>query len=962
MMVAKKLNKEQLSAVKHGRGPLLIIAGAGTGKTTVITERILRLIKTGAAKPSEVLALTFTEKAAAEMQERVDVAMPYGYTEMQISTFHGFCDRVLRDEVLAIGLTTDYSLLSRAETIQFFRKNMYEFDLDYFRPVGNPTKFVEGMVTHFSRLQDENITPRDYKNWVNKQRKMDAIEKKKWQELSNAYAKYEELKAHAGFFDFGDLIVKTLDLFKKRPNILKEYQKKYKYIMVDEFQDTNYSQFELALMLAGERANITAVADDDQSIYRFRGASVSNVLQFRKKFPNSKLAVLTKNYRSNQTILDASYRLIKHNDPDRLESREGINKKLVSQRKGKSSIRFIHRKKVADEAEAVTQTIKKLADKHKLAWSDFAILVRANAHADPFISSLKYHNVPFQFLGPEKLFLQPEVVEMISYLKILTDQNDSAAMYQVLSMPEISVIPSDLIKMTTYAKRKNKTLFEVLESSHDLELEESSEVILTKLREIINSQQVNLKATSSGKILYDFLTHMDIMQKYIEPDTEERQKRTANIGLLFERIKNYEANHAGATVFEVVDWIELASEMGESPRAAEEDWTTQNAVNILTIHSSKGLEFPVVFLVNLVSLRFPSVGRHDAIPLPDGILKEILPEGDVHLEEERRLFYVGMTRARDHLFFMASDFYGETLSRPKKFSPFIFEALGEDVLKSEEENTKEQKADLASFSPTLSPSRADTHQKLHIHYLSYSQIEAFKLCPLHYKLRYILGVPTAASSALSLGSSVHKAIKAYHESLISGQKASLKNLQNFLSSNWIDDGFISRAHERQSFQKAQDMLRSFYKSEKDRPLPVLLERPFTIPLEVLGEAPLKIGGVMDRVDKTSGGIEIIDYKTGARIPTQKEVDKNLQLSLYALAAVKISEPPFVGKLENIKLTLWFLDENTKISTTRSMDQIKQVVDEVFEIRREIESSNFSCSAHPFCEFCEYKNFCRRQES
>ncbi|OGM68780.1 hypothetical protein A2897_01255 [Candidatus Woesebacteria bacterium RIFCSPLOWO2_01_FULL_44_24b] len=963
----ERLNREQQKAVIHGNGPLLIIAGAGTGKTTVITERVLHLVKSGRAKPSEILALTFTEKAAGEMQERVDIAMPMGYTDMWISTFHSFCDRILRAEALAIGLSSDYSLLTKAETIQFIRNNIYEFSLDYFRPVGNPTKFIDGLVTHFSRLQDEGITPADYVRWVNLKFKIsnlklgddEELELHKWRELSKAYKKYEELKAREGYFDFGDLIAKTLLLFRKRPNVLKNYQSKFKYFLIDEFQDTNYAQFELSLLLAGKRANITAVADDDQSIYRFRGASVSNVLQFRTKYKKAKTVVLTKNYRTYQQILDASYRLIQHNNPNRLESREGINKKLVAQRKGKGEIIFFHERSVQNEAERAAGTIRELVKKERYDWRDFAILIRANAHAEPFVTVLKYHGVPHQFLGPDKLFLEPEIVELVSYLKVLTDQNDTAAMYQVLSMEELGIPAEELVKLTSFGRRKNKSLFEVVENYTEVDIKDETKATLDKLKSVIASQQKGLKSALAGKLLYEFLTEMEIMPRYIEPDTEARQKATANIGILFNKIKGYEAAHANANAFDVVDWIELASSLGDSPRAAELDWTRENAVNILTIHSSKGLEFPVVFLVNLVNLRFPSVGRSDQIPLPDGILKEILPTGDVHEQEERRLFYVGMTRARDRLYFTAADFYGEAVSRPKKLSPFIFEALGDSAVESRMQNVEREQLGLFSHKPA-EPILHATPSMLHVDYLSYSQIETFKMCPMHYRLRYILGVPTAPSGALSLGSSVHKTLKEFYEKIKSGKKPTPKLLQSLLTKNWLDEGFISRAHERQSFEKAGKMLEAFYNQgfEKEK-LPALLEQPFVVPLAKAGERPLKIGGVIDRVDELSGEIEIIDYKTGSNVPTQKEVDKNMQLNLYALAAMRVNEPPLNKKPDKVKLSLWFLDEGTKLTTTRTAEELTKAVDEVFKIRKEIEKSDFACSGHPFCQNCEYKTFCRQ---
>jgi len=294
----KKLNKEQIEAIKFGNGPLLVIAGAGTGKTTVISERIKYLILSKKVKPDEVLALTFTEKAAREMEERVDVAMPYGYTQMWISTFHSFCDRVLRREALHIGLDPKYHLMTEAEAVQFIRNNLFAFDLKYFRPLGNPTKFIGGMLQHFSRLQDEDVSPQDYLAFAKKLKKVEKEEKQKTQELAKAFKTYDELKIKEGLMDFGDLIVKALILFRSRPNILREYQNQFRFVLVDEFQDTNYAQNELAILLAGKTKNITVCGDDDQSIYRFRGAAVSNIIQFRKNFPKPKIVVLTKNYLS----------------------------------------------------------------------------------------------------------------------------------------------------------------------------------------------------------------------------------------------------------------------------------------------------------------------------------------------------------------------------------------------------------------------------------------------------------------------------------------------------------------------------------------------------------------------------------------------------------------------------------------------------------------------------------------
>ena len=268
------LNPQQLEAVTNKHGPLLIIAGAGTGKTKVITQRIAWLVKEELAKPEEILALTFADKAALEMQERVDQIMPYGYTQMWISTFHSFCEKILRQNGLEIGVDTGFKLLSGTDAVDLFAKNLFKFPLDNYRPLGSPNKFISALLTHFSRLADEDISPQQYLEFEKN-------------ELSECYKQWTDLKIQKSYMEFGDLISQTIRLLRKKPI------RQFKYILVDEFQDTNYSQNLLVNLLASEHKNLTVVADDDQAIYRFRGASFSNVVQFRKTYPQAKLVTLT---------------------------------------------------------------------------------------------------------------------------------------------------------------------------------------------------------------------------------------------------------------------------------------------------------------------------------------------------------------------------------------------------------------------------------------------------------------------------------------------------------------------------------------------------------------------------------------------------------------------------------------------------------------------------------------------
>jgi len=972
----KKLNKEQLRAIRHGKGPLLIIAGAGTGKTTVITERIKYLITSGLAKPSEILALTFTDKASREMQERVDIAMPYGYTQMWISTFHSFCDRILRAEALHIGLDPKFKLMSVAETTKLIRDNLFKFDLNYFRPLGNPTKFISGMVKHLSRLQDEDISPSDYTQWVKDQRlKMKRqkgkakikgedleLEISKWEELAGAFRVYEELKVKGGLMDYGDLIVKTLKLFRERKNVLREYRKKFKYFLIDEFQDTNFSQNELAILLAGrgKNANITVTGDDDQSIYRFRGAAVSNIIHFRKTYPKAKIVVLMKNYRSTQIILDRAYDLIQNNNPDRLEVVEKVDKKLISVRdkKGKDVV-FFHEDRVENEAERVAKEVKELVTPNKengnYQFKDIAILVRANNHSESFIRAFQRHNIPYQFLGPGRLFKQNEVLDLISYLKVLYNPDDSLSFYRLLSMDEFKISGLDLVRISGFAKKFNLSFYEAVRKIDKINVSKSTKKTVKKLIKTIKKHLDLSKKETAGQILYYFLEKFDLLAKLLSPSSSDAEKRAANISKFFDRLKTYEVDHEDARIPSVVDWIDLSRELGESPLASDLDWTEINAVNILTVHSSKGLEFPVVFLVNLVSQRFPSTERSEQIPIPEDLIKEILPKGDYHEQEERRLFYVGMTRARDRLYFTAADYYGEG-KREKKLSLFIPEALGS--IKSVERKDVEQLSFL-SYGHSQEIIKSKRPPKIKIDYLSYSQINTFKTCPRYYKLKYILKIPTSPTAALSFGSSMHATMRDFYSQIKKGEKSSIKLILGLLNKNWIDEGYSTKAHERKMRSRGEIYLKEYLKKEFDSGnLPVALEEDFTVPLILPRKKPLRIGGRMDRVDiNRDGTLEIIDYKTGERIPSQRDVDKDLQLTFYALAAASIREKPFGRSPEEIKLSLYYFDKQERISTKRNQKQLEDAVKEIFDWRKKIENSDFECANSYMCKNCEYKSLC-----
>jgi len=959
MKAGVKLDKHQQQAIRHGMGPLLIIAGAGTGKTTVITERIKYLVLKKKVEPSSILALTFTEKAAKEMEERVDQAMPYGYTQMWISTFHSFCDRILRNESIHIGLNPSYKLMTEAESILLLRQNLFEFNLNYFRPLGNPNKFLEALIQHFSRLKDEDVSPDEYLKFVgnDEQLKKDKEEHSKYLELANAYKTYEELKAKEGVMDFSDLISNALKLFRQRTNILKTYQNQFEYILVDEFQDTNFSQNELAILLAGKKANITVVGDDDQSIYRFRGSSISNIIQFRQRFPKVKIVTLINNYRSTKEILDSSYKLIQNNNPDRLEIKEKLNKKLISVRKIKGEkLTFIYKPRVEDEAEAVVNKIKELNQNDKYQYKDFAILVRANDHAESFVRSLERQSIPYQFLGPGRLFHQEEIKDLIAYLKVLYNFEDSTSLYRVLTMPIFNFDSVEIAALINLSKRKNYSLFETLEKHDEILFKEETKEKISNLYKMIKRHLGLVPKETAGQILYYFLEDSGLIQKIVKYKTLQDEKIAKNIAKLFDKLKTYETDHQTASVFDVVDWIDLSMQMGESPLAADFDWSDNNAVNILTIHSGKGLEFPVVFLVNLVTQRFPTRERHEKIPIPQKLIKEILPTGDFHLEEERRLFYVGLTRARDLLFLTAANFYGEG-KRERKISPFVYETLKEKDIEKILSKNQPQDIQLSLLEWADKGRKKEKEAPISItavNYLSYSQLQTFDVCPLHYKLKYILKIPTAQTSAQSFGTSVHAALRNFYQNWQAGNRLKISDVKKIVNEVWINEGYGSKAHEKQALARAVRIVSAYLNKNFDKKnLPIALEYPFNFYLD-----KVKIAGRIDRIDKIDENkIEIIDYKTGDNVPTPKKLEEDLQLTFYALAANEVKDKTLDKKPEDIILSLYYLGKDLKLTTTRTKEQLNEAKELILEKVKEIETSDFKCSDSMLCENCEYKMLC-----
>ena len=512
----------------------------------------------------------------------------------------------------------------------------------------------------------------------------------------------------------------------------------------------------------------------------------------------------------------------------------------------------------------------------------------------------------------------------------------------------------ELNYLLNFAKKKNLTLFESLFDLDQAFLKPGTRDKLQKFKDMTEKHLGASKKESAGQILYYFLVDSGLFETLRNADTLSEERRIQNIAKFFDRIKNFETERPDSDIFIIVEWLTLMLQMGDSPTAADLDIRDRNAVNILTVHSSKGLEFKVVFLVNLVSDRFPTRERSEKIPLPEGLIKEEnVKNEDFHLQEERRLFYVGMTRAKERLYFTASDFYG-TGKRIKKLSPFIFEAIP-GLKRAEPKKIKSEQLSLTDVLAQYEekPEIKEERNPVKVNYITYSNVQMFDICPLHYKAKVIFGIPTPATAVQSFGISMHNSLYKFYKEIQDGGKPTLDNLLEFLKSEWISDGYENKRHENERLEQAEKILKEFYANEsKAFSKPLGLELPFSFILK----NGVKVFGKIDRVDLDGTGIEIIDYKTGQDNPKAHQAHE-LQLAIYALAATRVRDDVLNRKPEDIKLTLHFLEGNTKKTMNFKTQDLDKLEDELIEKIADIEKSDFECSKNVLCVNCEYKLLC-----
>ena len=945
------LNQAQHDAVTHGNGPLLVVAGAGTGKTNVLTKRIAWLIETGKANASEVLALTFTEKAASEMEHRTDVLLPLGVTETWIHTFHSFGRRMLEEESLLAGLPPDFTVMNEAEQQVFLGDRMQLLhELKHFRPLGNPYKFVEPIVKLISRAKDELISPADYAGYAeqleasaNDEATQEAALAAK--ELARIYQAYEDWKHEALVVDYGDLIARIIELTRTNASVRERLKKRFKYVLVDEFQDTNVAQYELVKILLSDEQNLTVVGDDDQAIYKFRGAAVSNILGFLNDFPNSKQLVLAENYRSTQQILDAAYTAIQNNNPDRLEAKLNINKRLVAKCESSQGepVSFNFFQTEQDELKWIVDAVKTEQEKG-IPLNEIAILARANAQLDDVARVLTIANIPVQTPSDRHFLYQPEIRGVMAFLKVLAHPTYSLDLLKLALSPYYNANPEWLLLMNDAVRSRNQSFHEVLQDDTRPPwhvLPEEGRALMLRLRDDLARYRRMIASRNVWEILYEFLREHDALKL----ETEADNLRVANLAKIFEAIKAYSRAGRDPHTLSFVDHLDQLVGTLNSP--TNDLGPDQTAVNLMTVHAAKGLEFNTVILPSLVQGRFPGVSRHDVLELPTELIKEQLPTGDEHIEEERRLFYVAVTRAKQTLRLSAAERYGSG-ARLRKKSNFIAEALGE-TNSTAETFDKNTMAALFQFAPLARASTPLRYSEPNgVLTLSPAKIDSYLKCPNEFYWRYVLNAPGVASPVLTYGNAVHAGIERFHRLRRDGMTDADLLTQSVLEGfhdAWNEEGFASQEQAREMLVRGENTLSRFVEKTVGEPQPTRFESWFHLTLP----NSIEVRGRIDAL-YLDGEIEIRDYKTSESVANEaaakRKAKNNVPITIYGLAIKRET-----GRTPS-RLVLDFVETNQLGIIVPTDEQLENVASLINKAAEGIRAGSFEPNpAQHFCDIC-----------
>src|SRR5580704_2327628 len=972
--VGPKLNDAQRRAITHGEGPLLVIAGAGTGKTRVITERIRHLLESDDALLGEnILALTFTKKAMHEMKGRLAKATGERGKDVMVATFHSFCEGLLKE------VDPNRMALEEVDHWILLRRNLARLKLEKFRRLAEPGQFLSDFIKFFSRCQDELVSSERYQEFaellaaeLETERKSldeDTLKERSEQvelqrEIARAYLASEEILREKRAVALNGLISQTVTLLEKDSKRRGQLQERYKHILVDEFQDTNIAQLELLMLLSPEPRNIVVVGDNDQAIYRFRGASFGSFKLFLERFAGWKegqdstpyRVALTANYRSTPNVLRVATQAISMNEV----SPEFPKKVLEPNKPEGERIRIAE---FADKEAEAYWVASELSRLHRTGrrWRDFAVLYRQHAHRDELVEELSRRKIPF-VISRLSILEHPLVRDVLAYLKLIATPYDNIACARVLSAPAWHMTPEDLVRVAERTgKKRNTSIYDVLQGPQTELPFDPSPAALGVLLEFLSETRKTMKRRTAYELFGELTEWLEIPQRAALQDRKY-------VNRLGEFILEWEKKSDTRQLPEFLEYLEYFQQAGGVLCLEEE--SPGDAVQLMTVHGAKGLEFPHVFLVRVNSKAFPATDRSPLFTFPDRLMKEELPEGDFHIQEERRLFYVALTRAEERLTITT------TTEKKGKVPVFIEDILMEpaikrrDVLQIAPKGKKHDDAPTAQamlpladlFPATDEPPKifsrmAKWAEEYHPPLseplkLSSSAVVNYRKCPQQYAFGALWSLKEGPRAALSFGSVMHTTLKRFLDQLKKGTTLPFEEVQRIYETEWSNAGYEDDYQEGEYKKDGLEQLKAFYQTTIEA-APNILEQEKAFELPLANNVILT--GRMDQVNSLGlNQVEIIDYKTG-RPRKDADARKDLQLSVYAIAAKEIFE------WDPVRLVFHYLQNNQVQVTTRDAKQLQEAERIIQETASELRAGHFPARQNFFCRSCAYRPICPAHE-
>lgn len=948
-------NPRQQEAIAHVHGPLLVVAGAGTGKTTVLTRRMVRLVGEGAARPEEILAVTFTDNAAREMRQRVAERLGKAADDILIQTFHSYCYGLLQRH------EAGFSVVDEKDLWVYLRRRLRELPLERFLRASAPARFLEALCGFMARCLDELVDAEAFSCFVAQvergERELPRVKLPGreefsreellacWREVANVYETVERMLAEETLGTYGHMILGATSLLRQRPDLLERERARGRFILVDEFQDSNPAQIELVELLAASERNVFAVGDPDQAIYRFRGATSEAFEEFLRRFPETRCLSLLENRRSTGNILKCAHALIRRN-PEMAQPQGGglavERQPLVSGRDEERAARgelplsgpveIVVTASAAGEAYEVAERVSELHDRSGCHWKDIGVLYRMHTHAADVARELRERDIPCAVVGLD--LLETDVLrDLLAALRSLESTSDNVSLFRLAVMPRWGV---DLGKLQhALGASREQTLAQVLESTAE------GKRLLEQLHQM--RQEFPLESSEVVALLGAAVERFGLdgerpevacLCKFVRDWKEKAITRSDRLG----------------EFLEYLDYFRQAGGRLSLDPDPEED-----AVRLMTAHAAKGLEFRHVLVLRAKKPSFPHSHQTPLFEFPDSLrraqARSAGSEKEISEQEERRLFYVAMTRAQDSLTLAAPRSRGKDPMPAGYLRELAVERSLAGALQARPARPVRVELEAAAEpmpAYLLLPARAGLADSP----LSASAIESYNVCPLRFRFERDFGLREETGAALHFGSAMHTVLRDYWESVRLGREhpreCVLENFRIAFSALPLEDAYQKGLY----LQEGEQQLQRFLEQRQSEPTPEVMGTEKTFRVEIAG---IPVVGRIDRLDRIAGKrVRVVDYKTG-RPRDQKDADKSLQLSVYALGA------SLAWELEAERLVFYNLENASAIESTRTAAELRDAEEKVREAAEGIAHQEFEARPGFQCRTCGYRSLCPETE-